>query len=361
MQLRNSYERYGKNYPFLSEDGFTRKHGDKPWDVVNRILEKFNTVTYRVNSPDGEDIFGNFQLKLYHTKKKELQVSFSNLSSGEQVLMALVASVYKASADKLFPDILLLDEVDASLHPSMMKNMLNVIEDVFLRQSVKIILVTHSPTTIALAPEDSIYVVNPSGAERIIKKTKQEALAILTQGYATLDEGLKLFDEIANEKLTIITEGYNTSFLRKALEFNGINGINILNDLESITGDSQLRTLFDFFTKILHKNKILFVWDCDVSYKFQSVNNTYPFIFEKNNENKIAKKGIENLFPESLFLPRMIKITTVRKDDNVTEFKDFDGDKKRDFEKHIIERNNPDDFSLFAPFIAKVKDILNQS
>ena len=350
-------EKYGKDYPFLSEDEFIRKHGEKPWDVVNRILEKINTVTYKVNSPEGEDVFGNFQLKLYHTEKEELQIDFSSLSSGEQVLMALVASVYKASADKIFPDVLLLDEVDASLHPSMMKNMLEVIDDVFLRQSVKVILVTHSPTTIALAPEDSVHIMNPNGAERIIKTTRQEALAILTQGYATLDEGLKLFDEIAHEKLTIITEGYNTSFLRKALELNGIDGVNILHGLEAISGKGQLKTLFDFFTKAPHENKVLFVWDCDVSYKLQPVNNTYPFFFKRNNENKLAKKGIENLFPESLF-SGMIKRTTLSQGDTIEE---FDGSRKRDFEKIVMARSNPDDFKLFAPFIEEVQKLVADS
>ncbi len=163
--------------------------------------------------------------------------------------MALVASVYKASADKLFPDVLLLDEVDASLHPSMMKNMLEVVDDIFLRQSVKVILVTQSPTTIALAPEDSVHIMNPNGAERIVKTTRQEALTILTQGYATLDEGLKLFDEVANAKLTIITEGNNTAFLRKALELNGVDGVKVLEGAESKSGCTQLKTLFDFFYK----------------------------------------------------------------------------------------------------------------
>lgn len=347
-------DKYGTSYPFLSEDEFIRKHGEKPWNVVNRILEKFNTVTYRVNSPEGEDIFGNFQLKLYHTEKEKLQIDFSSLSSGEQVLMALVASVYKASTDNLFPDILLLDEVDASLHPSMMKNMLEVIDDVFLRQSVKVILVTHSPTTIALAAEDSVYIMNPSGAERIIKKTRQEALAILTQGYATLDEGLKLFNEIAHEKLTIFTEGYNTSFLRKALKLNNIKGVNILDGLEAISGKNQIKTLFEFFTKITHDNNVLFVWDCDVSYKLQPDNHTYPFIFERNNENKLAKKGIENLFPDSLF-SGMIKRTTLSQGDTIEE---FDGARKRDFEKLVMERSNPDDFKLFDPFIAKVQELV---
>lgn len=64
--------------------------------------------------------------------------------------MALVASIYKSSSDGAFPDILLLDELDASLHPSMIKNMIGVIEDIFLEQGIKVILVTHSPSTIAL-------------------------------------------------------------------------------------------------------------------------------------------------------------------------------------------------------------------
>ena len=81
--------------------------------------------------------------------------------------MALVSCVYKASFDKHFPQVLLLDEVDASLHPSMMQNMLNVIEKVFLENGVKVILVTHSPTTIALAPEESVYVMNRSCKNRI--------------------------------------------------------------------------------------------------------------------------------------------------------------------------------------------------
>ena len=41
-------------------------------------------------------------------QKTNLEIEFSNLSSGERVLMALVASVYKSSGDKHFPDLLLL-------------------------------------------------------------------------------------------------------------------------------------------------------------------------------------------------------------------------------------------------------------
>lgn len=155
-------ERYGKNYQAVTEERFFEIHGEPPWDLVNRILATFDSLKYRVTSPEGSDYFGNFQLKLRHTEK-DIEVDFGHLSSGERILMALVASVYKSSSDRSFPELLLLDEVDASLHPSMMKNMLDVINSIFIDQDVQVILVSHSPTTIALAPEESIYLMNPSG------------------------------------------------------------------------------------------------------------------------------------------------------------------------------------------------------
>ena len=268
-------EKYGKAYEVLSEEKFFAVHGKKPWYLINQILEQFDTLTYQVNSPEGSDYFGSFQLKLRHTEKHDLEINFSSLSSGEKVLMALVASIYKSSSDKHFPDILLLDEVDASLHPSMMKNMLNVIEKIFLRQGVKVILVTHSPTTIALAPEESIFVMNRSGQNRVEKKSKQVALEILTQGYATIEQGLKLFDEVARSNLTIITEGKNTRLFEEALQLYGIDDVKVLSGMEGISGKNQLKTLFDFFSRTDHKNKVIFVWDCDVNIRVQSAKNTY--------------------------------------------------------------------------------------
>jgi len=178
----------GKNYKVLSEDEFVNTHGRKPWDVINEIMDEFDTLEYRVSSPEGRDYFDQFQLKLEHARKPNLQLDFANLSSGERILMALVASIYKSTSDNHFPDILLLDEVDASLHPSMMKNMLGVIQNIFLKNDIKVVLVSHSPTTLALSPEESIFIMNKSGENRIEKRSKKDALSILTEGFATLND-----------------------------------------------------------------------------------------------------------------------------------------------------------------------------
>jgi len=188
--------------------------------------------------------------------------------------------------------------------------------------------------------------------------SKQDALNVLTEGFVTLDQGLKLFDEITQSKLTIITEGYNTVLIKKALELYNVKEVNILNGCEKKSGASQLNTVFDFFTKIEHKNKVLFVWDCDVKSTKNPTNNTYPFYFPKNEENKIAGKGIENLFPSSLFDEQFQKST---KRANGEIIINFDGDTKQKFTQFILGRNNPEDFENFSSLIDEIKKIQKEA
>lgn len=350
-------ERHGKGYPALTEDEFVLQHGEKPWDVANRILKSFDSLTYEFVSPEDHDFFGSYKLELKHTQKPDLKVEFDRLSSGERVLMALVASIYKASSDGNFPDLLLLDEIDASLHPSMMKNMLNVVKDIFLPEGVKVILVTHSPTTIALSPEESIYVMNPSGVSRIEKRTQKDALSILTQGYATIEEGLKFFDEVARSNLTIISEGYNTKFIRMALDLNGVEGVEVLSGIEGKSGQNQLKVLFDFFSKMNHKNFILFVFDCDVAFDSKRSGRTVPYIFKKNVENVIAGKGIENLFGPAL----LDGFVTIISHPDGSERQEFHKDSKRKFENFILERRNLSDFSNFGELVELVKGLQDET
>lgn len=344
---------YGKDYPFVSEEDFIAAHGPKPWNLLNDILQTFDSLEYRINSPEGSDCFLTYQLKLVHIRNSTLMIDFSSLSSGEKILMALVASIYKASTDNVFPDVLLLDEIDASLHPSMMKNMLEVIRNIFLAHSVRVILVTHSPTTIALAPEDSVYVMNKPGLKRIEKKTKQEALSILTEGFATLDEGIRLFDQVSINKISVISEGNNANLIKKAFELYNCSGVDVVSGFEGVSGKSQLKTLFEFFSRATHNGKVIFVWDCDVTYSLSKRNNTFPYTFAKNANNSIATSGIENMFPEALFANFKKTITLSTK---VTKV-EFDGDRKDDFSNFVLDRNNKDDFLTFKPFVDYVISI----
>jgi hypothetical protein len=82
--------------------------------------------------------------------------------------------------------MILLDEVDAPLHPSMSKNLIQTIQDTLVASyGIKVILTTHSPSTVAMAPEESVYVMKP-GQPGLHKSSRAEALNILTVGVPTL-------------------------------------------------------------------------------------------------------------------------------------------------------------------------------
>ena len=171
---------------YLSEKEFVGEYGEPPWDFVNRILKESN-LDFRVDSPPMHETV-SYEPKL-HKLSKDVEMRFQDLSSGEKVLMSFALCIYNAQESrqaKTFPKLLLLDEIDAPLHPSMAASLINTIQNVLVRdKNVAVILTTHSPSTVALASEKSLYAMNPAGP-RVDKVTKGQALSLLTAGVPTL-------------------------------------------------------------------------------------------------------------------------------------------------------------------------------
>lgn len=176
----------GSKQKHLSDGEFKAAYGEPPWVFVNRILEVCN-LDFRVDFPPLQET-GSYEPKL--TKQTSgVEMKFADLSSGERVLMSFALCLYNTEDKrqaKNFPKLLLLDEVDAPLHPSMTASLLKTIQEVLVvGKGVSVILTTHSPSTVALAPEESIYAMNPDGP-KVEKVTKSSALSILTTGVPTL-------------------------------------------------------------------------------------------------------------------------------------------------------------------------------
>lgn len=209
------YTKYNEG-SFLERDEFIQKYGPPPWDLVNRVLEE-SRVNYLVNNPVGSHRDVSFALKLTN-KTSGAEINFSDLSSGEKVLVSLALSLYNLSVQVEFPEILLMDEPDAPLHPSMTKHFIKVLRKVFVEEKgVKVILTTHSPSTIALSPEESIYVMGTE-EPRLAKTSKDQALSILTSGVPALSVNYEnrkqvfveskydqFFYELINRKLSSIS------------------------------------------------------------------------------------------------------------------------------------------------------------
>lgn len=105
------------------------------------------------------------------------------LSSGEKTLLWLALTLFNSQYyDQLAvktPKLLLLDEPDAFLHPQMVVKMYKVLGAFSESFHSRIFITTHSPTTVALAPERSTYVVSENAINPV---TKDEGVSELLDG-----------------------------------------------------------------------------------------------------------------------------------------------------------------------------------
>ena len=179
-------ERKNKSVSYLNQNDFIKKYGSPPWKVINGILDSVQ-IAYEFKVPHEDDYSPYLPYDPKFVKKGiGTEVKISELSSGEKILIALAFALYNNDHVTQLPKILLLDETDASLHPSMSKQYLNILKDVFVKDlGIKVIITTHSPSTVALADEPDIYVVENS-EQRIRKCSKDEALSVLTAGVPSL-------------------------------------------------------------------------------------------------------------------------------------------------------------------------------
>jgi len=139
-----------------SDKEFLEKFGVAPWDFVNSILDEIN-VPYRVNTPLGTRIESSFSFKLID-RLGGFEISSIDLSTGEKVLMSLALAIYNTKGDNNKPELLLIDEPDAALHPSMSKKMVDILKHNIVTEScIPAIITSHSPTTIISSEGISIY------------------------------------------------------------------------------------------------------------------------------------------------------------------------------------------------------------
>lgn len=351
-----------------ARDGHDRYAGAAPWETINEFLGVYTGEKYSITHPEriSVDHFVNrsasFKPRLIN-REKNITVSYGDLSSGEKVLFMLALCMFKASTRSVFPRLLLLDEIDATLHPSMIKNLLAVIDDVLLSKGTKVVLATHSPTTVALVPEERIFVVNPNGPDRIAKATKNDAIQVLTEGYMTMEDTIKMFDQTTQKKICVISEGDNVDYIKKAVSIFAKkyeDQIHVIDSIRDISDKNQLKTIFNFFVHVNHGTPIFVVWDPDC-YKFKKLaaeNNTHPFILLRNPNNTICRSsGIESLFDDSCFDESEIFTTSQGAQ---TTNRSFDSKKKQQFKSRMLDNANVESFGLFKGLVESIVLVLER-
>lgn len=194
----------------LSPDEFVSKYGPPPWELINDILNKAG-LPYKVNCPNNKAMSLAYNFKLIDTER-DVSISVNDLSTGEKVLMSLALAIYNTQEESSKPDVLLLDEPDAALHPQFSKLLIEIITDTIIKKAgVNVVITTHSPSTVAMAPPLSVFEV-----DRNSKLPKQilvsEAVNILTEGISFLRVSYE------NRRQVFVESKYDVEYLQKLYE-----------------------------------------------------------------------------------------------------------------------------------------------
>jgi ABC-type molybdenum transport system ATPase subunit/photorepair protein PhrA len=157
-----------------------------PWVLISEVLGAFG---FTIEGPTVSLESAQRNLDLVMLDANGVSTEPGHLSGGEQSLLALALAQYATAAGGRFPRLLLLDECLSTLHPSIIATALRVIAEVFVAQNkTRVILVTHAPTVIALAPRESIFVAEKQAATRLTVRlaSADEGIGLLTVGVPSL-------------------------------------------------------------------------------------------------------------------------------------------------------------------------------
>ncbi len=184
---QNRYNRFlaeieGEDIVFLTDDEFLKRFHSEPWVLLNEIIKETFDDKFYFTEPNVESESYSYKAVLVQ-RDTGAEVTVNTLSSGEKTLLWLALTLfnsqyYEQSVIKT-PKLLLLDEPDAFLHPQMVVKMYRVLEAFSERFNSRICITSHSPTTVALAPDKSTYIVSD---DSIIPVTKDEGVAELLDG-----------------------------------------------------------------------------------------------------------------------------------------------------------------------------------
>lgn len=253
---------------------------ERAFEMINRLFKKYGFDYYEMQDPFPTDKTRNGHI-IFKGRRGE-DVQYGALSSGEQMIVKFIIWAMATDIRGNRINTMLLDEPDAHLHPSMCKMMVEILQEITQPKElggsgIRVIITTHSPSTVAFAPTESLFVMEKdANNDRIIKQTStEEAVRILSDGIFTFEKAVNQFTLIAdsNKNNILFVEGKtDVNHLNKAI---GLLGYDL--DLE-IFDLHDAGTLSNFIrsapAKLCSGKRLIALFDCDDEGKksFKNIN-----------------------------------------------------------------------------------------
>ncbi len=346
-EFENIYKH--RDVPYLKDHEFVLKYGKNPSIYINEILKSCD-LPYRVVA--GREKNGAFHRVAFRNIITNDISGNINISSGEQVLLAIAIATYNlenrtvntATNSIQRYNLLLLDEPDASLHPSNVKILLDSIQKVFVDHGVNVIMSTHSPSTIALAPEEAKIYLLEKGPTKLTELSRDQAINKLTVGIPTLSV------KIENRKVVFVesnydAENYQSLFTKVKNYLNTDYSLTFV--ASDITGNGTCEKVEDIVNKLEGLQSVYGLIDHDG----KKQETAFLKVLGHGNRN-----GIENYILDPVILGTYLLRTTIiaksevglSSNENSLSIENFNAERLQAFADSIISliQNRPNETSL---------------
>lgn len=184
----------GGNNSYLTEDKLSAMMGlENPAIAFNNTIQKLFRGKFSISLPSEENAHFDYNPKLIINKTNE-QIDTKDLSSGEKIIFWLAEKTFEiiySDPKYVFSNksLILIDEPDAHLHPQMTNDLFLCLKQLHELLNVNFIITTHSPTTVALCPNDNIFNLSLSEtSQKYIAKMidKDNAISELLEGVSQI-------------------------------------------------------------------------------------------------------------------------------------------------------------------------------
>ena len=236
----------------------------KLWEKINEELLKYYTKGYFKYKLVAPKIFeSNYEMAFEHfDSNSTATIHYDSLSSGEKIIFELICYYFAAKESKI--ELIMLDEFDANLNPSLAEQYIEVIKEQF--KDIKVVLTTHSPSTVVEVEPNELYELTDSKTLKCANDQdgKKDILRRLAPKFVYHGE-FGILEDIFNNKYEMIVflEGENDvnnferGVTKEKIKFINSNGAGNMPNL------IRVFKAIPFFKELAKQKLIVFLFDFD--------------------------------------------------------------------------------------------------
>lgn len=331
-------KRYGESNSSVEPSKFSESN-KAPWVIFNEILNQ-NNFGYRIVGVSEKRFSPEVPFRLILIKNSiDDSVQVTDLSSGEQLIFGLIMKLFITTyynGNLNYPDLIILDEPDAHLHPEMTQILIKVLMNTFVQElGIKVLITTHSPSTVALSPDECIFEIKNVDECSLKCIGRDKALELLTGNIPKLNIDYK------NHKQVFVESPSDRDYYSKIFETLQRNRHSLPSPLYFIS-NSMGNGNSDQVKNTVHQIRESGNTTCYGVIDWDQKNRHKDFIFVhgENNRHTIENFLFDPLYLAVLFLEinahSIHTITGFTKEDNPYDLVKIEKNKLQDVVNQLL-------------------------